>query len=100
MGLRGIKSTSYCYKFALGARILNIIHLNGLVAQSVEQRTENPCVAGSIPVQAIHLKITTNSKISPLNDLHPSVYGFRFDMLSFPRFFLRKTNWENPPVIP
>jgi hypothetical protein len=24
----------------------------GLVAQSVEQRTENPCVAGSIPVQA------------------------------------------------
>ena len=27
-------------------------HLNGLVAQSVEQRTENPCVGGSIPSQA------------------------------------------------
>ncbi len=26
--------------------------LDGLVAQSVEQRTENPCVGGSIPSQA------------------------------------------------
>lgn len=26
--------------------------MNGLVAQSVEQRTENPCVGGSIPPQA------------------------------------------------
>ncbi len=26
--------------------------LVGLVAQSVEQRTENPCVAGSIPARA------------------------------------------------
>ncbi len=26
--------------------------LNGQIAQSVEQRTENPCVAGSIPVLA------------------------------------------------
>ena len=26
--------------------------INGLVAQSVEQRTENPCVGGSIPPQA------------------------------------------------
>ena len=27
-------------------------HLFGFVAQSVEQRTENPCVAGSIPARA------------------------------------------------
>ncbi len=26
--------------------------LSGQIAQSVEQRTENPCVAGSIPVLA------------------------------------------------
>jgi hypothetical protein len=30
---------------------------NGLVAQSVEQRIENPCVGGSIPSQATTLKI-------------------------------------------
>ena len=29
----------------------------GLVAQSVEQRTENPCVGGSIPPQATKLKM-------------------------------------------
>ena len=29
------------------------VHLFGLVAQSVEQRTENPCVGGSIPSRAI-----------------------------------------------
>ena len=27
--------------------------LSGQIAQSVEQRTENPCVAGSIPALAI-----------------------------------------------
>ncbi len=31
--------------------IINFI-LNGSVAQSVEQRTENPCVGGSIPSRA------------------------------------------------
>ncbi len=30
--------------------------LCGLVAQSVEQRTENPCVGGSIPPRATKLK--------------------------------------------
>ena len=27
-------------------------HLFGFIAQSVEQRTENPCVIGSIPIEA------------------------------------------------
>jgi hypothetical protein len=31
--------------------------LNGQIAQSVEQRTENPCVAGSIPALATILMI-------------------------------------------
>jgi hypothetical protein len=35
----------------------------GRIAQSVEQRTENPCVAGSIPVPAKSFpKIWTESK--------------------------------------
>jgi hypothetical protein len=29
---------------------------NGVVAQMVEQRTENPCVTGSIPVDATNFK--------------------------------------------
>src|ERR1019366_2346174 len=36
---------AYSHSFALLARL-------GLVAQSVEQRTENPCVGGSIPPRA------------------------------------------------
>ena len=32
--------------------LLNFAMLFGLVAQSVEQRTENPCVGGSIPPEA------------------------------------------------
>jgi hypothetical protein len=39
----------------------------GAVAQSVEQRTENPCVAGSIPAH------TTKTKIKPT-----PVVGFSF----------------------
>ena len=38
--------------------------MNGLVAQSVEQRTENPCVGGSIPSQAtilLRIGISFNS---------------------------------------
>ena len=31
----------------------------GFIAQSVEQRTENPCVAGSIPAGATSLAINT-----------------------------------------
>ena len=33
----------------LGFKDLQILTLDGAVAQSVEQRTENPCVGGSIP---------------------------------------------------
>ncbi len=32
-------------------------YIIGLVAQSVEQRTENPCVGGSIPSQATILVV-------------------------------------------
>jgi hypothetical protein len=57
------KHSNCCGKYAVDAIVLNIIHLNGLVAQSVEQRTENPCVAGSIPVQATSLKTRTDLKV-------------------------------------
>ena len=42
---------------------------NGFLAQLVEQRTENPCVPGSIPGETTFIKyylIKLNSKI-PLN---------------------------------
>jgi hypothetical protein len=39
----------------------------GWIAQSVEQRTENPCVAGSIPAPATTLK--NASKINGLSML-------------------------------
>jgi hypothetical protein len=35
--------------------------LNGQVAQSVEQRTENPCVGGSIPSLATIYRFRVNS---------------------------------------
>jgi hypothetical protein len=38
------------------AKVTAIIYLYGPVAQSVEQRIENPCVGGSIPPQATKLK--------------------------------------------
>ena len=34
----------------------NLIDMVGTIAQQVEQRTENPCVTGSIPVGATHKK--------------------------------------------
>ncbi len=37
-----VKSISFCYR-------------NAQIAQSVEQGTENPCVAGSIPALGIDL---------------------------------------------
>ena len=43
---------------------------NGAVAQSVEQRTENPCVGGSIPPH-------TTQQIAP-NAIQQSVWGFLF----------------------
>jgi hypothetical protein len=35
--------------------------VNGQIAQMVEQRTENPCVAGSIPVLATFFPVSKNS---------------------------------------
>tara|TARA_R110001599_G_scaffold353840_1_gene599730 strand:+ start:12244 stop:12546 length:303 start_codon:yes stop_codon:yes gene_type:complete len=40
---------AYSFRFAILARL-------GLVAQSVEQRIENPCVGGSIPPRATKRK--------------------------------------------
>ena len=37
--------------------------MNGPVAQSVEQRIENPCVGGSIPPQATKLKTYPRDEI-------------------------------------
>jgi hypothetical protein len=39
-------------KFLNVKKCLIFAHPNGVVAQMVEQRTENPCVTGSIPVDA------------------------------------------------
>jgi hypothetical protein len=44
--------------------------IQGVVAQMVEQRTENPCVTGSIPVDA--------TKSKTLNIDYQHVQGFRF----------------------
>ena len=38
--------------------------LSGFIAQSVEQRTENPCVAGSIPAEATIFKGNTSIQCS------------------------------------
>ena len=70
---------------------MNIIHLDGLVAQSVEQRTENPCVAGSIPVQATSLKTRTDlksvsfyfKKYSPLVLFKKHTYSDRIAIIFF-----------------
>jgi hypothetical protein len=53
--------TSFFWKFPLYGYLCSPIK-NGAVAQSVEQRTENPCVAGSIPAHT-----TINRKY--LNDV-------------------------------
>ena len=43
----------------------------GTIAQLVEQRTENPCVAGSIPAGTtkLHKTTTTKTKINPLDNV-------------------------------
>ena len=38
---------------------------NGVVAQLVEQRTENPCVTGSIPVDTTQRDLRTGSNSGP-----------------------------------
>jgi hypothetical protein len=44
--------------------------MNGLVAQLVEQRTENPCVGGSIPSQATILNVTGTLGVTPRKSLN------------------------------
>src|SRR5271157_5620550 len=41
---------------------------DGKIAQLVEQRTENPCVAGSIPALATTFKTARLQPVSPLFD--------------------------------
>ena len=43
---------NHCYKNLFIEYIIWYISKSGPIAQSVEQRTENPCVAGSIPAWA------------------------------------------------
>jgi hypothetical protein len=52
---------------------------NGLVAQSVEQRIENPCVGGSIPPRATRWfspKVSRDSAQSIYKGLHGIVQAF------------------------
>ena len=50
--------TSACHAEDHGFESRTDRHFFGSIAQSVEQRTENPCVAGSIPAGAtIFIKI-------------------------------------------
>ena len=44
--------TSACHAEDHGFESRTDRHFFGFIAQSVEQRTENPCVAGSIPAGA------------------------------------------------
>ena len=49
--------TSACHAEDHGFESRTDRHFFGSIAQSVEQRTENPCVAGSIPAGATMKKI-------------------------------------------
>ena len=53
---------------------------SGVVAQMVEQRTENPCVTGSIPVDATDLKT--------LNIDDKDVQGLFFNAVVLWKFYL------------
>ena len=53
--------TSACHAEDHGFESRTNRHFFGFIAQSVEQRTENPCVAGSIPAGATR-KIDTSQK--------------------------------------
>ena len=47
-----IRESTYMKGLREGKRVRILKTLYGSVAQSVEQRTENPCVGGSIPSRA------------------------------------------------
>jgi hypothetical protein len=49
--------------------VVNFFNSNGAVAQLVEQRTENPCVGGSIPPH------TTKAGTLELNPLFPFLFS-------------------------
>src|SRR5262245_2055344 len=57
---------------------------HGQVAQLVEQRTENPCVAGSIPALATKFRPFPNAKRSTVSNLS----GICFPVV---------TRWRKPP---
>jgi putative endonuclease len=48
-------------EFEIQHSLFNIRYSNGAVAQLVEQRTENPCVAGSIPAHTTRLLVKAGS---------------------------------------
>ena len=49
----------------------------GLVAQSVEQRIENPCVGGSIPPRATNIQIPRHAGQKSLESKHSRLFRFR-----------------------
>ena len=54
MPRRGRKRKKYAYNCSFSK--FKLLNSKGPVAQSVEQRIENPCVGGSIPSQATRFK--------------------------------------------
>ncbi len=60
---------------------------DGVIAQSVEQRTENPCVPGSIPGD------TTEKKSSYFRNCFFLIYCFL-------EYFISKKNATNKPIPP
>lgn len=86
-------------------RLLIIDRVSGDVAQLVEQRTENPCVGGSIP------SITTNTERETERERGNFVFLFLFlflcqyqhyqvQNLNFGRYCLAHSNTGNPYLYP
>ena len=82
---------------------------NGVVAQLVEQRTENPCVTGSIPVDTTPRDEELKPKVSTLFVYKGfERFGQIFEILSskicgyfFHHFFttkMKKANHDQPPI--
>ena len=66
---------------------VDILKIPGQVAQLVEQRTENPCVGGSIP--SLTTKYPKSLKNLTLSDFLFSMHRTRFDSLSITFVHLR-----------
>ena len=75
----------------------------GFIAQSVEQGTENPCVAGSIPVEGTNLREWLSGRASPCQGERrefESRLPLQFQESDWIPFFLRKENLMQLPKDP